>query len=204
MYLSHGLSSAAAVKSGSKTLSDWHSHLGYASKAKLKTLASSQKLGKVILNNFDCLAWQLGKQPALPFNKSNSFSSTTFDLIHYDIWGTSTIPSMGGSCYFVIFIDGFSRYTWIYLMYNKFELVNIYSDCSTMVKTQFSYNIKVFRSDNALEYKQSAMFDIFKWDGTVSHSLCPGTSQQNGRAECKLRHIIDTICTLLISASVSE
>lgn len=61
------ISSTAVVKFSSKSLSYLHSCLGHASKAKLKTLAYSRKLGKVILNDFDCLTCQLGKQLALPF-----------------------------------------------------------------------------------------------------------------------------------------
>ena len=38
----------------------------------------------------------------------------------------------------------------------------------------------------------------------IVHQLtCPGTSQQNGRAEQKLRHILNTVRTLLLSAKVS-
>ena len=37
---------------------------------------------------------------------------------------------------------------------------------------------------------------------TVHHLTCPGTSQQNGRAEQKLRHILDTVRALLLSAKV--
>ena len=38
--------------------------------------------------------------------------------------------------------------------------------------------------------------------GIVHQLTCPGTSQQNGRAEQKLRHILDTIHALLLSAKV--
>ena len=38
--------------------------------------------------------------------------------------------------------------------------------------------------------------------GTVHHLTCPGTSQQNGRVERKLRHILDTIRAFLLSAKV--
>ena len=38
--------------------------------------------------------------------------------------------------------------------------------------------------------------------GTVHHLTCPGTSQQNGRAERKLRHILDTVRALLLFAKV--
>ena len=67
---------------------------------------------------------QFGKQTALPFN--NNVSS--FDLIHYDVWGPSPISTPGGSRYFVIFVDNFSRYTWIYLFKNRSELYQIYHD----------------------------------------------------------------------------
>ena len=38
--------------------------------------------------------------------------------------------------------------------------------------------------------------------GTVHHLTCPGISQQNGRAERKLRYILDTIRALLLSAKI--
>ena len=34
------------------------------------------------------------------------------------------------------------------------------------------------------------------------HLTCPSTSQQNGRAERKLRHILDTVRALLLSAKI--
>ena len=36
----------------------------------------------------------------------------------------------------------------------------------------------------------------------VHHLTCPGTSQQNSKAERKLRHILDTVCPLLLSAKI--
>ena len=71
-----------------------------------------------------------------------------------------------------------------------------------MVETQFSKRIKTFRSDNALEYTQYAFQTLLHSYDTVHHLTCPGTSQQNGRAERKLRHIFDTVRALLLSAKV--
>jgi hypothetical protein len=102
--------------------------------------------------SFDCVACQLGKQSALPFNKSDSVSSNPFDLVHSDVWGPAPIPTMGVSRYLVIFVDDFSRYTWLYLLQNRFELLKIYSEFQKIVHTQFSHNVKNFRSDNAMEY----------------------------------------------------
>ena len=68
------------------------------------------------------------------------------------------------------------------------ELLQVYSNFAKMVKTQFSKRIKIFRSDNALEYTQYAFQAILNSYGTVHHLTCPGTSQQNGRAERKLSY----------------
>ena len=144
---------------------------------------------------------QLGKQIALPFNNSVSHALSSFDLIHFDLWGPSPISTPGGSRYFVIFVDDFSRYTWIYLFKNCSELYQIYRDFTKMIETQFSKPIKVFRYDNAQEYKAHEFTSILHQFGIVRNSSCAGTSQQNGRAEPKLRHTLDVVHATTIAAS---
>ena len=82
----------------------------------------------------------------MPFNSSESISTNIFDLIHSDIWGPSPISSIGGSRYFVVFIDDYSRYNWIFHMKYRSELLQVYSNFAKMVETQFSKHIKIFRS----------------------------------------------------------
>uniref|UniRef100_A0A2N9EEY2 Mur ligase C-terminal domain-containing protein n=1 Tax=Fagus sylvatica TaxID=28930 RepID=A0A2N9EEY2_FAGSY len=112
------------------------------------------------IDPFDCMPCQLDKQPALPFNNSESIASATFDFIHSDVWGPSPVPT-----------------------------------------TQYSKAIKVFRSDNAREYRQTDFSTILKHYGTIFHTSCAGTSQQNGRAKRKLRHILDIVRALTNAAS---
>jgi transposase InsO family protein len=192
---------SAAVSSSPPPLALWHSRLGHASASRVQLLASKGLLGSVSNNSFDCISCQLGKQPALPFNNSESHATVSFDLIHSDVWGPSPVASMSGSRYFVIFVDDFSRYTWVFFMKSRSELLDIYRTFAKMVQTQFSKPIKAFRSDNALEYTQHDFQAILKHYGTIPHLSCPGTSQQNGRAERKLRHILDTVRALLLSTS---
>ena len=52
-----------------------------------------------------------------------------------------------------------------------------------MIETQFSKPIKVFKSDNAQEYKAHEFTSILHQFGSVPHSSCADTSQQNGRVE---------------------
>ena len=70
-----------------------------------------------------------------------------------------------------------------------------------MIETQFSKPIKIFRSNNAQEYKAHEFTAILHQFGIVPHSYCAGTSQQNGRAKRKLCHILDVVCATTIGAS---
>ena len=75
----------ATTISSVPSLALWHARLGHASSSRVQQLASRGLLGSVSTENFDCVSCQLGKQPALPFNNSESISTDIFDLIHSDV-----------------------------------------------------------------------------------------------------------------------
>ncbi|GKV43766.1 hypothetical protein SLEP1_g51018 [Rubroshorea leprosula] len=50
----------------------------------------------------------------------------------------------------------------------------------------------------------TAPFDLVHSDGTLPQQSCPYTSEQNGQAERKHRHILDSVRALLISSSCPE
>ena len=103
----------------------------------------------------------------MPFNKSDSFSSALFDLIHYDIWDPAPVPTKGRFKYFVIFMDDFSRYTWIYLLHHRSELMSIYQTFHKMIETQFNHTIKVFQLDDAQEYNDKFLLSFLDSHGTL-------------------------------------
>jgi hypothetical protein len=75
-----------------------------------------------------CEACQLGKHHRSSFSSSGpSRQSESFDLVHTDIWGPSRISTLNGFLYFVIFVDDYSRRTWLFLMKERFELSRILS-----------------------------------------------------------------------------
>src|SRR3954466_11721488 len=84
------------------------------------------------------------------------------------------------------------------------EIVQIYTDFTNMIQTQFQKRIKIFRSDGAKEYLSSSMNNLLKSHGTLHQQSCPHTHQQNGVAERKHRHLLDITRSLLISAYVPK
>ncbi|RVW73373.1 Retrovirus-related Pol polyprotein from transposon TNT 1-94 [Vitis vinifera] len=71
------VAAATAAVSSLPSLALWHSRLGHAPSSRVQQLVSRGLLGSVSKDNFDCTSCQLGKQPALPFNNSDSISKST-------------------------------------------------------------------------------------------------------------------------------
>ena len=140
---------ATAAVSSIPSFALWHARLGYTSSSREQQLASRGLLGSVSTENFDCVSCQLGKQPTLSFNTSESISTDIFDLIHSDVWKPSFVSSIGRSQYFVVFVDNYSCYNWIFNMKHRSELLQVYCNFAKMVETQFSKCIKNFQIGRA-------------------------------------------------------
>ena len=69
-----------------------------------------------------------------------------------DIWGPINTPSLLGFRYFVIFVNDYSRVTYLYLMKERSELYSIFKSFYMEINTQFNALLRSFRSDNAREY----------------------------------------------------
>ena len=80
--------------------------------------------------------------------------------------------------------------------------MSIYQTFHKIIETQFNHTVKVFRSDNAQEYNDKSFLSFLDSHGTFTQQTYPYTSQQNGYAERKHRHILDVFHALLIFASL--
>ncbi|XP_072080939.1 uncharacterized protein [Arachis hypogaea] len=72
---------------------------------------------------------------------------------------------------------------------------------SSGLGVSFPKVIKIFRHDDAMEYRDSKLLNFLAERGTLSDFSCPSTSQQNGRAERKDCQILDSVRAILISSS---
>ncbi|KAJ9559993.1 LOW QUALITY PROTEIN: hypothetical protein OSB04_005153 [Centaurea solstitialis] len=184
----------------STTQSTWHQRLGHPGDQVLKSLVSnnfisctSDKLGVL------CNSCQIGKHTKLPFFDSNTVVSHAFDIIHSDVW-TSPIPSVSGLRYYVIFLDHFTHYLWVFPLKQKSEVFSKFQEFFYHVKTQFNSTIKSFQCDNGGEYNNKQFHDFFALHGIQFRFSCPHTSQQNGKSERMLRTINNVVRTLLFHA----
>lgn len=56
------------------------------------------------------------------------------ELMHSDVFGRVSVPSLGKSMYYVSFIDNFSRNTWIYFLRKKYEVFDRFKEFKALVE----------------------------------------------------------------------
>jgi hypothetical protein len=117
--------------------------------------------------------------------------------------GLAHFVSKGGHKYYIIFIDDFSRHTWIYFMKHHSEALSIYNNFFAMIHTHFDTSICVFHLDSIGEYLFDALCQALAEHGTLSQFSCLGAHAQNGLAERKYRHLLETARAIMIASSVS-
>ncbi|GAA0152880.1 transmembrane signal receptor [Lithospermum erythrorhizon] len=189
-------SSTIIVPLESPTL--WHRRLGHPGPTVLRRLVKNKTFDcSSVYNNTLCNVCELGKQSKMPFSSSNSVVSSPFALIHFDVW-QSPIISPSGMCYYVIFIDQLTRYTWCYPMKNKSDTLAMFIQFYAYIQNTFNKPILTFQADEGGEFHKLESY--FLSHGIHFRYSCPYTLQQNGTAERKNRHIGDKLRCLLFQA----
>ena len=141
----------------------------------------------------------------MPFaSRHDSRVSSPFYLVHSDIWGPINTPSLLGFRYFVIFVDDYSRVTYLYLMKKRSEMYSIFKSFYMEIKTQFNASLHIFRSDNAREYFHTSLSQFFDDRGIIHQSSCPYTPQQNGVAKRKMHHLLEVTRALKFHTRVPK
>lgn len=199
-------SSSSAPCSGlvhtSSPAMQWHQKLGHPSLPLMHALIKQQHLHVSLPSDLQCSCCNQAKSHKLVFPLSETHSTAPFDLVHMDVWGPAPIPSNKGFRYYLLIVDDFSRYTWLFPLHYKFEVKFVIANFKAFVVTQFQTTIKTVRSDNGGEFVNHFLLHLFLSTGILHQTTCPHTPEQNGIAERKHRHLIETTITLLLQASL--
>ena len=96
-------------------------------------------------------------------------------MIHSDLMGPFPHPSIRKASFFLICVDDFSRFTWIYFLKEKFEVFQHLKDFKALVETQSGKKIKVLRTDNGGEYVNHEIHNLFHETGIQLQHTVPYT-----------------------------
>jgi hypothetical protein len=144
-----------------------------------------------------CKGCTLGKYTKTAFPSSDSRAAEILDLIHSDVCGPMSSASLTGSLYYVVFIDDFSRKSWIFFMKTKGQVFSRFQEFKALVENQTGKKIRVLRSDNGGEYTSKEFMDFCAGEGIRRELTVPYNPQQNGVAERKNRAIVGAARAML-------
>jgi hypothetical protein len=113
------------------------------------------------------------------------------------------IKSLGGSLYYVIFIDDYSRKTWLYLLKTKDEVFNKFQEFKAKIENLTNKKIKTLRTNNGGEYTSKEFLAFCKSTGIRRELTIPHNPQQNGVGERTNRSIEETVKALLNNQGLS-
>lgn len=109
----------------------------------------------------------MAKSHRLPFSLSDTSTSAPFQLVHMDVWGPSPIPSNKGFRYYLLVIDDYTRYSWLFPLHYKSEVKHAIANFKAYVSTQFHTIIQTVRSDNGGEFVNHFLLHLFLINGVI-------------------------------------
>lgn len=183
----------------------WHRRLGHPCQNAMKNIEhSSSEEESPIVSNKPCSICIQGKMKRKRFPKcSNTQAKDVLEVIHSDVVGKITPPSLGGSNYFVVFTDDFSRHTTVYPMKTKSEVLQKFHEYRCMSEKLHNKRIKTLRSDNGGEFKSNDFNMYLVRHGIQRQLTVPESPQQNGVSERRNQTLVNITRCLLIESGAS-
>ncbi|KAB5588691.1 Copia-like polyprotein/retrotransposon [Ceratobasidium theobromae] len=116
-----------------RMLCDWHIILGHADPRNLLHLQTAHLSKGFTINqsnklpidtHFNCIGCIQGKAHICPFGESHVDTPHEIgDLIYSDVWGPTSVASLQGNSYYIIFINTATRFRFIHFMRHKSKAV---------------------------------------------------------------------------------
>lgn len=99
--------------------------------------------------------------------------------------------------YFIIFIDDYTRKTWIYFLQKKSKALRVFKSFKVHVENESGRTIKTLRTDYRGEYCSAKLIKFCNNHGIRKELTTPYTPQQNGVSERKNRTILNMVRSML-------
>ncbi|CAI7905136.1 unnamed protein product [Closterium sp. NIES-53] len=192
----------------------WHHRLGHPSLPRLRGMHS-----RLLVSGLPrslpplppspappCLPCVEGRQRAAPH--SSSFPPTTAPLrtLHMDVWGPARVSGQSRERYFLLVVDDYSRYTTVFPLRSKGQVVDVLIPWIRTVRLQlrerFGQDLPVLRlhSDRGGEFFSNLLRDFCRREGILQSFTLSDSPQQNGIAEHRIGLVMEIARTSMIHA----
>ncbi|CAI7899297.1 unnamed protein product [Closterium sp. NIES-54] len=143
---------------------------------------------------------------AAPFSSSFPPTSAPLQTLHMDVWGPARVTGQGRKRYFVLVVDGDTRYTTVFPLHSKGEVPDVLIPWIRAVRLQlrkwFRQDLPVLRlhSDRGGEFS-SDLREFCRGEGIPHSFTLPASAQKNGIAKRRIGLVMEVARTTMIHAA---
>ena len=106
--------------------------------------------------------------------------------------------------YFLLFIDDYSRKTWVYFLKEKFNVFSCFKKFKTLVEKESDYSIKSLRTNSEGEFCSNDFNEFCKNHGIKRLLTMPRSPQQNDVVERKNISILNMARNMLKTKKIPK
>ncbi|CAI7891449.1 unnamed protein product [Closterium sp. NIES-54] len=188
----------------------WHHRLGHPSLPRLRGMHSCllvSGLPTSLPALPPCLPCVEGRQRAAPLSSSFPPTSAPLQTLHMDMWGPARVIGQGRERYFLLVVDDYTRYTTVFPLRRKGQVVDVLIPWIHAVHLQlrerFQQELPVLRlhSDRGGEFSSDLLWAFCRGEGILQSFTLPDSPQQNGIVESRIGLVMEVARTSMIHAA---
>ncbi|CAI7796402.1 unnamed protein product, partial [Closterium sp. NIES-53] len=149
----------------------------------------------------------VGRQRADPHSSSFPLKTAPLQTLHMDVWGPTRVSGQGRERYFLLVVDDYTRYTTVFPLHSKGQVVDVLIPwiCAVrlQLREQFQQDLPVLRlhSNRNGEFSSDLLRDFCHGEGILQSFTLPASPQQNGIAERRIGLVMEVARTSMIHAA---
>ncbi|CAI7813864.1 unnamed protein product [Closterium sp. NIES-54] len=154
-----------------------------------------------------CLFCLEGRQCAAPHSSSFPLKTAPLQTLHMDVWGPAPVSGQGCERYFLLVVEDYTRYTTVFPLRSKGEVVDVLIPWIRTVCLQlcgrFRHDLPVLRlhSDRGGEFSSDLLREFYRLEGILQSFTLPNSPQQNGIARRCIGLVMEVARTSMIHAA---
>lgn len=160
--------------------------MSHVSKERHEWLVKDEVLPTLDFIDFGTYIYFIKGKQVKSTKKGTTRSARLLEIVYIDICGPFSLSNISGEKYFITFIDDFSCYSYIHLIKEKSNALNVFKIFKVGVENQLYGKIKVVRFDRCSEYygkhdeidhNLGIFTRLLQENGIIAHYTMLGTTQ---------------------------
>nr|GEU82580.1 putative ribonuclease H-like domain-containing protein [Tanacetum cinerariifolium] len=151
----------------------WHRRMGHVNYKNMNRLVKGNLVRvlppKLFKNDHTCVACCKGKQHKASYKAINAVSSISepLQLLHMDLFGSTSIRSIDHKYFCLVITDDYSRFCWVFFLEHKHETYPILKDFINLVENQLNKkreysNPRTLQQNRVAERKNKTLIEAAK------------------------------------------